>query len=134
MGEESGDAEDAEDDVLDKDEEEDRDEGAGLVPLHGEVGADREARCRRFSSTSSMWTMAETEDGRRLERASLAGGEDGAAGSPSGRWTEMALRRQLSHCCLWKTSLTCSVCDCAWLGSGERTRKMFLAGGRGQAE
>lgn len=51
----------------------------------------------------------------------------GLEGSLRGRWTAMALRRQLSHCCLWKTSLTCRVCDCAWLGSWERTRKMFLA-------
>ena len=82
--------------------------------------------CGQFSSASSMWTMAETEDVRRLERASLACGE-GVEGSLRGRWTEMALRRQLSHCCLWKTSLTWSVWDCAWLGSWERTRKMFLA-------
>lgn len=86
-----------------------------------------------------MWTMAETEEGRRRKRDSLAAavGEDdgleleedeaGEGASPRGLWTEMALRKQLSHCCLWKTSLTCSVCDCAWPGSCERTRKMFLA-------
>lgn len=73
-----------------------------------------------------MWTMADAEEGRRFERASAVG-VLGVAGSLRGRWTEMALRRQLSHCCLWKTSLTCSVWDCAWLGSWERTRKMFLA-------
>lgn len=56
-------------------------------------------------------------------------GEEWEGASPRGRWTEMALRRQLSHCCLWKMSLTCSVCDCAWPGSCERTRKMFLAAG-----
>lgn len=119
MGEESGDDDD--DDVVDRDDEEERGEGGvvvglGVVLLHGELGADWEVGCGQFSSASSMWTMAEMEEGRRFERASLAGGE-GVEGSLSGRWTEMALRRQLSHCCLWKTSLTCRVWDWAWLGS-----------------
>lgn len=70
--------------------------------------------------------MAEAEDMRRLEWTLLMCGL-AVEGSPVGLWTEMALRRQLSHCCLWKTSLTCSVWDWEWLRSCERTRKMFLA-------
>lgn len=120
-------------DVVDEAEEEQVDGGGdeaglGVVLLQGELGADCDLGCRQFSSTSSMWMMAETEEGRRLVRALLAGSV-GVEGSVRGRWTEMALRRQLSHCCLWKTSLTCSVWDCAWLGSWERTRKMFFAVG-----
>lgn len=117
------------DDVVDEAEEQDEadDEvGLGVVLLQGELGADCDVGWRQFSSTSSMWMMADTDEGRRLVRALLAG-RVGVEGSLRGRWTEMALRRQLSHCCLWKTSLTCSVWDCAWLGSCERTRKMFLA-------
>lgn len=127
VGAQSGDVEDVDKDDVEE-EQDDGDVVVGLedVLLHGELGADWEVGCGQFSSVSSMWMMAEAEEGRRLERASLAGGE-GVEGSLRGRWTEMALRRQLSHCCLWKTSLTCSVCDCAWLGSWERTRKMFLA-------
>ena len=46
-------------------------------------------------------------------------------------WCKLiALRRQLSHCCLWKTSLTWRVWDWPWDGSMERTRKMFLAGSK----
>lgn len=89
-----------------------RGEGLVFVLLHGEQGADWEVGCGQFSSASSMWTMAETEEGRRLKRASFVVGE-GVEGSLRGLWTEMALRRQLSHCCLWNTSLTCSVWDCA---------------------
>lgn len=84
--------------------------------LHGVLGADWEAGCWQFSSASSMRMMAETEEGRRFERVALVGGV-GFKGSLRGRWTEMALRRQLSHCCLWKTSLTCNVWDCGWFGS-----------------
>lgn len=68
----------------------------------GEAGADCEVsgRGQWFSLGSSMWTMADAEEGWR--RRGVAGGEAG--------WcTEMAERRQLSHCCLWKMSLTCSV-------------------------
>lgn len=101
------------------DEESTDDDGEGAVEVttavvspHGELGADWEEGRGQFSSDSSMWMMAETDEVRRLERASLADGE-GVEGSLTGRWTEMALRRQFSHCCLWKTSFTCSVCDCA---------------------
>lgn len=115
MEEESGDDEDGEDGDAAADEDEEQDEGdvelgLALVLLHGELGADWEVGCRQFSSASSMWMMAEAEEGRRLERAALVGGL-GVEGSLRGCWTEMALRRQLSHCCLWKTSLTCSVWD-----------------------
>lgn len=96
--------------VGDEDAVDEQDEGGvvvglGVALLHGEVGADCEVGCGQFSSASSMWTMAETEEGRRLERMSLADRE-GVEGSLRGLWTEMALRRQLSHCCLWNTSLT----------------------------
>lgn len=102
------------DDAGNVDERDEGDAVVGLefVLLHGEVGADLEVGCGQFSSASSMWTMAEMEDGRRLKRASFVVGE-GVEGSLRGLWTEMALRRQLSHCCLWNTSLTCSVWDCA---------------------
>lgn len=132
MGKESGD-DDVDDDVDEHDEEEEGEQeegevvvGLGLELLHGELGADLEVGCGQFSSVSSMWMMADREEGRRLERASVPD-RLGVLGSVSGWWTEMALRRQLSHCCLWKTSFTCSVWDWAWLGSWERTRKMFLA-------
>lgn len=101
----AGERGDDDDDDVDKDEEDEEwEEGEvavrlGVVLPHGELGADCEAGCGQFSSVSSMWTMAEAEEGRRLERVSLAGGA-GVAGSARGRWTEMALRRQLSHCCL----------------------------------
>lgn len=96
VGEESGD--DEEDGVVGEDDE--WDEGdVGVELLHGELGADWEAGCWQFSSASSMWMMAETDEGRRLERVELVGGV-GVEGSLRGRWTEMALRRQLSHCCL----------------------------------
>lgn len=93
----------AADDDEDGDEESDEESDD-----EGDVGADWDVCCGWFSSDSSMWAMAETDDGRRLEQAS---GEEVQV-SPRGWWTEMALRRQLSHCCLWKTSLTCRVC--AW--------------------
>lgn len=116
VDEESGDNEDEEEDEDEEQDEGDVVVGLGVVLLHGELGADWEAGCRQFSSASSMWMMADTEEGRRMERAELFGGQ-GVVGSLRGRWTEMALRRQLSHCCLWKMSLTCSVWDCAWLRS-----------------
>lgn len=99
-----------------RDDDEERDEGdadvgLGVLLLQGELGADREvAGCRQFSSGSSRWMTAEAEEGRRLWQASV-GGRLGLEGSLKGRWTEMALRRQLSHCCFWKMSLTCSVWD-----------------------
>lgn len=89
-------------DVVDEDDErvEDEDE----VGLRGELGVDSDAGRGQFSSASSVWTMARDEQCL----ASLVVGL-GVGGSLRGRWMEMALRRQLSHCCLWNTSLTCRV-------------------------
>lgn len=84
---------DEEEDEEDKEEDEEVVEGVGL---------DGSLRSGWFSSASSMWTTLEPVEERRAEMLS----SDGSI------WkTDMALRRQLSHCCLWKTSFTCNVCD-----------------------
>lgn len=121
-----------EDDVEDVEDEDDVEEvervevaegvGLGGSLLWGEPGGEV-VFWGWFSSVSSIWTMAEAVEERRLELTSVAA--DGA----SLCMTDMALRRQLSHCCLWKMSLTCSVWDWPWDGSWNRTRKMFLAEG-----
>lgn len=67
-----------------------------------------------FSSPSSL------SSGRSFSSAAVALGWKGA----------MALRMQLTHCCLWKTSLACSVWDWPGEGSWKRTLKIFLAGGK----
>lgn len=50
-----------------------------------------------------------TEEEEEESEVLVVGGWGGAGGGGAPRWTVMALRRQLSHCCLWKMSLTCSV-------------------------
>lgn len=104
-------------DIEDDDEDEERVEVAEGVGLGGsselgEEGAEAAAR-GQFSSISSIWMTVETEEERRLAQTSVAGVvKDSFSESVKSFWVDMALRRQLSHCCLWKTSLTCSVCDC----------------------
>lgn len=123
--------------IEDDEEDEERVEVAEGVGLGGsselgEEGAEAAAR-GQFSSISSKWMMAETVDDRRLAQMSVLAGVDMDSFSGSGEsfWVDMALRRQLSHCCLWKMSLTCSVWDWPWDESWKRTRKMFLATGGG---
>lgn len=103
--------------IEDDEEDEERVEAAEGVGLGGsselgEEGAETAAR-GQFSSISSIWMMAETVDERRLAQMSVLAGVDMDSFSGSGEsfWVDMALRRQLSHCCLWKMSLTCSVWD-----------------------
>lgn len=103
--------------IEDDEEDEERVEVAEGVGLGGsselgEEGAEAAAR-GQFSSISSKWMMAETVDDRRLAQMSVLAGVDMDSFSGSGEsfWVDMALRRQLSHCCLWKMSLTCSVWD-----------------------
>lgn len=106
-------------DIEDDDEDEERvevPEGVGLGGSSelGEEGAEAAAR-GQFSSISSIWMTVETEEERRFVQTSVVAGvvvKDSFSESVESFWVDMALRRQLSHCCLWKTSLTCSVCDC----------------------
>lgn len=110
-----GDGEDCGDEEEDEEREEgDVEVGLGVSSPHSELEADiAPAGVKgQFSSASSVWMMEEILEECRLEWASAAGEEAGVVTAASaGWWTEMALRRQLSHCCLWKTSLTCSVWD-----------------------
>lgn len=110
-----GDGEDSGDEEEDEEREEgDVEVGLGVSSPHSELEADvAPAGVKgQFSSASSVWMMEEILEECRLEWASAAGEEAGVVTAASaGWWTEMALRRQLSHCCLWKTSLTCSVWD-----------------------
>ncbi len=103
--------------IEDDEEDEERVEVAEGVGLGGsselgEEGAEAAAR-GQFSSISSIWMMAETVDERRLVQTSVLAGvdKDSLSGSGKSFWVDMAVRRQLSHCCLLKTSLTCSVWD-----------------------
>lgn len=103
--------------IEDDEEDEERVEVAEGVGLGGsselgEEGAETAAR-GQFSSISSIWMMAETEEERRLVQTSVLAGvdKDSFSGSGESFWVDIALRRQLSHCCLWKTSLTWSVWD-----------------------
>lgn len=103
--------------IEDDEEDEERVEVAEGVGLGGsselgEEGAEAAAR-GQFSSVSSIWMMVETVDERRLVQTSLLAGvdKDSLSGSVESFWVNMAVRRQLSHCCLWKMSLTCSVWD-----------------------
>lgn len=104
-------------DIEDDEEDEERVEVAEGVGLGGsselgDEGAEAAAR-GQFSSVSSIWMMVETVDERRLVQTSLLAGvdKDSLSGSGESFWVNMAVRRQLSHCCLWKMSLTCSVWD-----------------------
>lgn len=104
-----GDGEDCGDEEEDEEREEgDVEVGLGVSSPHSELEADvAPAGVKgQFSSASSVWMTEEI----LVEWASAAGEEAGVV-TAAGWWTEMALRRQLSHCCLWKTSLTCSVWD-----------------------
>ncbi len=103
--------------IEDDEEDEERVEVAEGVGLGGsselgEEGAEAVAR-GQFSSISSIWMMAETVVERRLVQTSVLAGvdKDSLSGSGKSFWVDMAVRRQLSHCCLLKTSLTCSVWD-----------------------
>lgn len=111
-GEDSGDEEEDEEREEGDDEEGEVEVGLGVSSPHRELEAEvAPAGVKgQFSSASSVWTTEEILEECRLEWASAAGEEVGVVTS-AGWWTEMALRRQLSHCCLWKTSLTCSVWD-----------------------
>lgn len=104
-------------DIEDDEEDEERVEVAEGVGLGGsselgDEGAEAAAR-GQFSSVSSIWMMVETVDERRLVQTSLLAGvdKDSLSGRVESFWVNMAVRRQLSHCCLWKMSLTCSVWD-----------------------
>lgn len=78
-------SEDVEDAVEEAEEQSEEPLGLlGAPSLHGELGADWDLSRGAFSSASSMWTMAETEEGRRLKRAPPAGGL-GVPGSLRGR-------------------------------------------------
>ena len=77
-------------------------------------------------SSDSMWMLPDRVDGLRWALAldaegwlsstsSLSSGSSfSSEGTAVGWYGAMAERMQLNHCCLWKTSLACSVWD--WPG------------------
>lgn len=77
------------------------------------------------------WAWRFPTDGLFSSHSSWSSGRPCSSRGLAARWKGVtAVRMQLTHCCLWNTSLACSVWDWPGEGSRKRTLKMFLADGR----